>query len=116
MSDYRKRFDELHQFLACYFFQDWSRIYDWKEEQPNFSAVVRHFKATNPLLTIQQVRNQLENFLQYDLDETELERALLDLGSNFSVTQNNQTYRMWLKEILSILNDPTEKGVVLREI
>ena len=116
MSEYRNRFDELHQFFAGYFHQDWSRVYDWKEQQPNFTAIVLHFKVTNPQTSILKTRNQLEEFLQYNLDETELIRVLNELGSNYYATQNNQTYRSWLEEILLILNNPAEKGVVLKEI
>ncbi len=116
MNEYRHRFDELHQFFAGYFHQDWSRVFDWKNEFPNFAPVVRHFKATNPQQTILKVRNQLEDFISYDLDENELKKALTDLGSSYFPKSNKETYKVWLKNILIILDDPTEKGLVLREI
>ncbi len=116
MSIYRQRFEELYQFFAGYFHQDWSHTFDWKNDLPNFAPVVRHFKATNPKPYILKVRNQLEDLLQYDLDESELQKALSELGSNYFPKQNSETYRNWLKMILEILNDPTEKGKVLTEI
>lgn len=116
MSEYRQRFDELYQFFAGYFHQDWSRVFDWKEETPNFVSVVRHFKATNPKQIILKVRNQLEDLLEYELSESELKRALTELGSNYYSQTDGKKYREWLENVLLILDDPTEKGKVLREI
>ncbi len=116
MSEYRRRFEELHQFFAGYFHQDWGRVFDWKNETPNFQAVVRHFKATNPPAFIIKVRNQLEDFIHYNLDEPELKKALLELGNNYFIDEESGTYRDWLEEIQRILDDPTEKGKVLLEI
>lgn len=116
MSEYRRRFDELYQFFAGYFHQDWSRVYDWKNEPPNFASVVRHFKATNPKPIILKVRNQIEDLLQYELNENELKQALSELGSNYYPNSEKQTFRLWLQEVLILLDDPTEKGMILREI
>ena len=116
MSVYRQRFGELHQFLAGYFHQDWSRVFDWKHETPNFRAVVRHFKATNPPNFILKVRNQLEDLRRYDLDEAGLKQALGELGCNYFVDPETGTYRQWLDQTQLILDDPTEKGKVLMEI
>jgi hypothetical protein len=116
MNEYRQKFDELYQFFAGYFHQDWSRVYDWKYENPNFINVVNHFKATNPKPIILKVRNQLEDFLQYELDETELKNILSELGSSFYPEPDGHTYRAWLEQILLMLDDPAEKGKVLREI
>ena len=114
MNEYRQRFDELYQFFAGYFHQDWSRVFDWKESPADFRLVVRHFKAVNPKMIVARVRNQLEDFLSYDLTENDLKDALLNLGCNYY--PKDPAYRNWLNAVLGILNDPTEKGEVLREI
>lgn len=116
MSEYRRRFEELHQFFAGYFYQDWSRVFDWKDETPNFQAVVRHFKATNPPNFINKVNNQLEELIRFELNEFELKKALNELGSNYFVGNDNDNYQQWLIEISIILNDLNEKGKVLLEI
>lgn len=116
MSEYRQKFDELYQFFAGYFHQDWSRVYDWQDEPPNFTLVISHFKVTNPKPTILKVRNQLEDFLQYDLNDIELKQALNDLGCNYYPKDTNEDYRNWLNDILTVLGDPNDEGKVLREI
>ncbi len=116
MSEYRQRFDELYQFFAGYFHQDWIRVYDWEDEPPTYASVIGHFKVTNPKLTVHKVRNQLEDFLHYNLDESELKQALNELGCNYYPNDTKEKYRSWLEDILMVFDDPNEEGRVLREI
>ncbi len=116
MSEYRFKFSDLYQFFGGYFYQGWANDYRWEAAKPNFSAVVRHFKAVNPPATVNLVRNQLEDLLAVDFDEDELHNILSELGSNFYPPAEGVNYRQWLESILEILAESPTKSRVLREL
>ena len=114
--NYRFKFPELYQFFGGYFYQGWSADYRWENARPNFAAVVRHFKAVNPPSTVNRVRLELEELSTLALDETELNAALGELGSNFYPPAEHLSSIEWLKKILEILDESPTKSRVLREL
>lgn len=116
MSNYRFNFPELYQFFGGYFYQGWSADYRWENAKPDFAAVVRHFKAVNPPLTVNRVRAELEELLALSLDEARLNSALTELGSNFYPPAENLRSSEWLKKILEILDESPTRSRVLREL
>jgi hypothetical protein len=116
VSNYRFKFPELYQFFGGYFYQGWSADYRWETAPPNFTAVVRHFKAVNPPATVNRVRIELEDLLALGLDEPELNTALTELGSIFYPPAEQLSCFEWLKKILEILDESPTKSRVLREL
>lgn len=116
MNSFRFKFPELYQFFGGYFYQGWSADYRWENAKPNFSAVVRHFKAVNPPATVSRVRIELEGLLMLSLDDRELSAALGELGSNFYPPAENLTASEWIGKILEILDESPTKSRVLREL
>jgi hypothetical protein len=116
VSNYRFKFPELYQFFGGYFYQGWSADYRWENSRPNFAAVVRHFKAVNPPVTVGRVRIELEELLALALDDDELNTTLTALGSNFYPPAENLGGSEWLEKILEILNESPTKSRVLREL
>jgi len=114
--NYRFKFPELYQFFGGYFYQGWSADYRWENSTPDYAAVVRHFKAVNPPLTVNRVRIELEELLSLALDDAELNAALNELGSNFYAPAENLDSAAWLKQILQILDESPTKSRVLREL
>ena len=113
---YRFKFPELYQFFGGYFYQGWANDYRWESAKPNFSAVVRHFKAVNPPSTATRVRIETEELLNSAYEETELGAILSELGSNFYPSAEQINYRQWLEQILVILDESPTKSRVLREL
>lgn len=116
MNDYRFKFAGLYQFFGGYFYQGWAADYRWENVSPNFSAVVRHFKAVNPPLTVSRVGNELEDLLALELGEEELAAALNELGNNYRSPGKQSSSRRWLEQILEILRESPTKSRVLREL
>lgn len=116
MNDYRFKFAELYQFFGGYFYQGWTADYRWEGVSPNFAAVVRHFKAVNPPVTVGLVKNQLEDLLALELDEDGLTKALNELGNNYHPFAEQTSDRPWLEQILEILRESPIKSRVLREL
>jgi len=116
VNDYRFKFAELYQFFGGYFYQGWAADYRWEGVGPNFAAVVRHFKAVNPPITVSHVRNQLEDLLALELGEEELTAALNKLGNNYRPLAEQSSNRRWLEQILEILRESPTKSRVLREL
>lgn len=90
--------------------------YNWETARPNFAAVIRHFKAVNPPITVTRVRNELEDLLLLDLEEEELNKILNELGSNFFPPAENLTNQEWLENILVVLRESPTTARVLREL
>ena len=116
MDNFQFKYPELYQFFGGYFYQGWVADYRWENESPNFTAVVRHFKAINPPTTIAKVRNELEDLLRLELNEENLKQVLQNLGSNFYPKAENLTINEWLERVLEILNESTAKSRILREL
>ena len=116
MSNYRFKFPELYQFFGGYFYQGWTTDYRWEGVKPSFSAVVRHFKAVNPPVTVGRLRNELEDLLSLGLDELKLDEVLSELGNDFNAPSEALDNRQWLENILVILNESPTKSRVLREL
>lgn len=116
MSNFRFRFPELYQFFGGYFYQGWSADYRWENARPDFSAVVRHYKAVNPPATVNRVRIEMAELVSLALGENELKAALAELGSNFYASSENLSHTEWLKKILELLDESPTKSRVLREL
>ena len=116
MNDYRDRFAELYQFFGGYFYQGWASDYNWETARPGFAAVIRHFKAVNPPITVTRVKNELEDLLNLDLQEEDLNKILAELGSNFYAPAENLTNKLWLENILTVLRESPTTARVLREL
>jgi CdiI immunity protein len=116
VSNYRFKFPELYQFFGGYFYQGWATDYRWEGVKPSFSAVVRHFKAVNPPVTVGRIRQELEDLLSLGLEEPYLEDVLSELGSDFNAPSEAMDNRRWLENILLILNESPTKSRVLREL
>ena len=116
MNDYRFKFAELYQFFGGYFYQGWAADYRWEEGGANFAAVVRHFKAVNPPVTVGRVKSELEDLLALELDEEKLTTVLNELGNNYYSLPNESDNRQWLEQILEILRESPTKSRVLREL
>lgn len=116
VSNFQFKFPELYQFFGGYFYQGWSADYRWETAKPSFSAVVRHFKAVNPPVTVAKVRNELEDLLASNIDEENLVEALKELGNNFYPAAESLTHHAWLENILEILKESPTKAKILREL
>ncbi len=116
MIDYRFKFPELYQFFGGYFYQGWATDYRWDGAKPNSEAVVRHFKAVNPPQTVNKVRNELEDILSENLEESDLNEILTELGSNFYPSAENLNYRQWIEKIITVLAESPTKARILREL
>lgn len=116
MNDYRNKFAELYQFFGGYFYQGWAADYNWETSRPNFAAVIRHFRAVNPPITVTQVKNELEDLLNLDLREEDLNGVLSELGSNFYPPAENLTNKQWIENILTVLRESPTTARVLREL
>ncbi len=116
MNDYRHRFAELYQFFGGYFYQGWASDYNWETARPSFAAVIRHFKAVNPPITVTRVKNELEDLLAMELENEELNNILAELGSNFHAPAENLTNQQWLESILTVLRESPTTARVLREL
>lgn len=106
MADYQKRFYELYQFLAGYFHQDWVEVFDWQGEEPNYRAVVNHFKNTNPRELVKKTADELERFLALPLGDKEIAEATQRLGSCYYPPADGLGERQWLESVLKILREP----------
>lgn len=117
MNNYRFKFAELYQFFGGYFYQGWAADYHWERgDGPNFAAVVRHFKAVNPPITVSRLTNELEDLLALELEEEELAAALSELGNNYRSLAKQSNNCDWLGQILEILRESPTKSRVLREL
>lgn len=116
VSNFQFKFPELYQFFGGYFYQGWSADYRWEGAKPSFLAVVRHFKAVNPPITVTKVRNELEDLLASNIEEEILADVLKELGSNFYPAAESLTHHKWLENILEILKESPTKAKILREL
>jgi hypothetical protein len=106
MVNYKKSYYELNQFLGCYFHQDWKEVMDWQGKTPNFEAIVRFYKLTNPQLTVRQTIEELQGILSLKLSDKKLSEILeRDFGVAFNPSYVSLTDRRWLESILKILED-----------
>ncbi len=116
MSSFRFKFPELYQFFGGYFYQGWSADYRWENARPNFTSVVRHYKAVNPPATVNRVRLEMAELVSLALGENELSAALAELGSSFYPPAENLNHTDWLRKILDLLDESPTKSRVLREL
>jgi hypothetical protein len=115
-TSYKGEYPELYQFFAGYFYQGWVSDYRWDVSEPSFAAVVRHFRAVNPPLVVEAVRNQLDQFISSDgYNNDDLTKALFELGSGFNPGFEGLSESAWLKQIAEILSESAATSVVLRE-
>ncbi len=116
MNEHRYKLAALFQFFGGYFYQGWENDYKWENGQPNYAAVVSHFKAVNPPPTVIKVKNELEDLSNLELKEKDLSDLLAELGSNFYAPAEKLTNKEWLENILLILRESAANAKVLREL
>jgi hypothetical protein len=110
------RYPELFQFFAGYFYQGWMSDYRWDVSEPSFKAVVRHFRAVNPPMVVEAVRNQLDQLISSGEDsKADLAKILFELGNGFNPDFEGLSESDWLKEIAEVLSESAATSVVLRE-
>jgi hypothetical protein len=108
-------FPKLRNLLGGYFHQDWKYDYNWEGHQPNFEEVVRFYKVVNPVTTVSQAINELHNFLNLQMSETDLSELFKSAGICYNPKARKMTYRYWLERILEILEDPLATTSYLQE-
>lgn len=111
----KSKYPELFQFFAGYFYQGWASDYKWDLSEPSFKAVVRHFRAVNPPMVVEAVRNQLDELISSGGDNTDLTKTLFELGNGFNPGFEGLSESEWLKEIAEVLSESAAASVVLRE-
>ncbi len=111
----RKGYPELYQFFAGYFYQGWSEDYRWDGDEPSFDAVIRHFRAINPPLLINSVRDQISQLLSSTRDRSHVAIALSELGNGFDPAFEGLSEFEWLEQILEVLSESASTAIVLRE-
>lgn len=112
----KSKYPELFQFFAGYFYQGWISDYRWDASEPSFKAVVRHFRAVNPPVVVEAVRNQLDQLISSGEDSKDgLEKVLFELGNGFNPGFEGLSESDWLKEIAEVLSESAATSVVLRE-
>jgi hypothetical protein len=112
----KSQFPELYQFFAGYFYQGWVSDYRWDGAEPEFDAVVRHFRAVNPPAIVETVRNQLDQLiLRGEGDDEALSRTLSELGNGFNSDYEGLSETEWLRQIAEVLSESAATSMVLRE-
>lgn len=91
------RFPALHQFLSCYFNQDW----DLKFASPQ--EVLENFFEDSSKGEMHAVLKDLERFLSLNLGSESLRKALMDLGFFYTPETDGITSIQWLSNLLSII-------------
>lgn len=115
MGEYERRFPELSS-LMVWMNLDWKYIFDWEGAEPNYEAVVDHYKAKSSTAEIKQATHELEQLLALQLGEEELRDATEQMDAAYYAPGNGQTYREWLEAVLSILKKPQDKARAMRVI
>lgn len=115
-NDSRRRYPELYQFFAGYFYQGWAEDYRWDTTEPSFKPVVRHFRAVNPQSLVHTVRDQLTHLaLSSNSSEDTIAKTLAELGSAFDPGSEGLTNIEWIENIVNVLSESASTAVVLRE-
>jgi CdiI immunity protein len=114
MKDYSKLFPELSRLMG-YFLLGWETLYNWQEENSHYKELVRHFKTESSPKEIAQSIDELEQFIQIDLDENELHDILVhEFRANIYPPGMEMTYRHWLGEVSKILKDEDTENLELQ--
>ena len=112
-----KRFYELGQFLGGYFHQDWGVVHDWKEQEPNFEALVRSYTASDNARNVGEVVRQLKQFLALPLTDGQLKKIVSqEFYVDYNPVGRGSTLRQWLERILEILQEPPNPKNVLTAV
>jgi hypothetical protein len=109
MRNYQEKFPELHQFLSGLFHQDWLHVFDWKGQKPNYKGVVRDAKTRENEAYLGRCKRELKDFLNLELTESEVEDVMDDWNIAYYPYGGNLTYIEWLRDVLEILEETSEK-------
>lgn len=110
MNEYKKNFPELYQYLGGLFHQDWSYVFDWKGQPPDYKGVVRYFKVRNSKSLEKSELKDLKTFLSLNLSEDAIEQVMTrEFKIGIRPAFWNLTHKLWLENILQILEEPMEK-------
>src|SRR6185436_7915654 len=94
-----RKFQSLESFFTCWFH------HDWMHEAVYVIDVVRQFCAVSNSDVIRAVRNELNEFIELPVSETELERILLEQFHCYMTISPDSTARAWLQRIMHILDN-----------
>lgn len=107
--DYYKKFFEIWGLYRT-FNQDWVRSYDWEGREPTFQPIIRYFKTTEEIETINKLIDQLAEFLALPLGEEEFERIVVEeFGSELTALVHGFNRRQFLEDSLKILKESAEE-------
>lgn len=84
--------DALTHLLSAYFHQDWDL--DGGTPSDTVAAYLRE-----PAEVTRRCADEIDQLLAEDLDEGDLRKRLLDLGSEYPAGDNDADYRQWLIEV-----------------
>jgi hypothetical protein len=87
----------LQQFLGAYFHQDWTL------DDSTADEVIERFKRESDPETIEEVKEELAQFLASHPSDDQLSRALTTLGCDYHAPGDNLTYRDWLHHVQHVL-------------
>ncbi len=109
---FSKQFPQVAKILGLYFHEDMFDGYEWKNNKPNYQAVVRYIKSVQQSEHLSAKISELREFLIFskEWDEDKLEDILLnDFSGSIYAPGIGITYRRFLEDILEILEEPMEK-------
>lgn len=109
MTDYREKYPALYQFFAGYFNQDWEECFLWKDQEPNYRAVVRRYKLDDPPEDARRAVGELRGVIALDdgFGEGQWRQIVnRELGASVYPPGLGLGYREWLEDVLRILEEP----------
>lgn len=90
--------------------QNWSDFYNWEGREPTFQPIIRYFKTTEEIETINKLIDQLAEFLALPLGEEEFERIVVEeFGSELTALVHGFNRRQFLEDSLKILKESAEE-------
>ena len=107
---------ETHHYLfklfAGYLNPDWKEIYLWEGQEPSYSPIVRKLKTELSKEEIEETVKQLKEIMKVGENSDEegwMDILTWDLSLGYYPPAIGQTYEEWLKDVLSILEEPMEE-------
>ena len=110
---YYESHHELFQLFGGYLNQDWKDMYIWEGQEPTYQPIVRKYKTENSVERIKKTTDQLKDIIiigqNFDYDKW-VEVLNYDLNLGLRPKGFGHNHQDWLKEVLSILEEPIEES------